>query len=72
MENCYGTEGSRASLSVAGRKEYFDHYKIEYFREYLSKIRKAEKSVLASGQESTIGYFLQLFEQQKNIAICKT
>ncbi|MBT3301182.1 MAG: hypothetical protein HN381_02095 [Bacteroidetes bacterium] len=48
MENCYGTEGSRASLSVAGRKEYFDHYKIEYFREYLSKIRKAEKSVLAS------------------------
>ena len=33
---------------MAGRKEYFDHYKIEYFREYLSKIRKAEKSVLAS------------------------
>ena len=33
---------------IAGRKDYFDHYKIEYFREYLSKIRKAEKSVLAS------------------------
>ncbi|MBT4339564.1 MAG: SNF2 family helicase [Bacteroidetes bacterium] len=38
----------QVARKVAGRKEYFDHYKIEYFREYLSKIRKAEKSVLAS------------------------
>ncbi len=30
------------------RKNYFDSYKIEYFKEYLAKVKKAEKSVLAS------------------------
>ena len=45
MEDKYILQMAR---KVAGRKAYFDSYRIEYFKEYLAKIKKAEKSVLAA------------------------
>lgn len=38
----------QTARKIAFRKDYFDTYKIEFFKEYLSRVKKAEKSVLAS------------------------
>jgi hypothetical protein len=38
----------QTARKIAGRKDYFDHWRMEYFKEYLAKIRKAEKSVLGA------------------------
>jgi len=34
---------------LSARIMQFDHWRIEYFKEYVAKIKKAEKSILASG-----------------------
>ena len=44
----------QTARKIAARKDNFDTWKIEYFKEYLAKIKKAEKSVLASS-----GYTLE-------------
>ncbi len=38
----------QTARKIAGRKDYFDHWRMEYFKEYLAKIKKAEKSVLGA------------------------
>lgn len=43
----------QTARKVAGRKDYFDHWRMEYFKEYLAKIRKAEKSVLGANGYTT-------------------
>ncbi len=62
----------QTARKIANRKNYFERYKIEYFREYLSKIKKAEKSVLAAGGftiddniEEVIKFYKKDLEQAK-------
>lgn len=44
----------QTARKIASRKDYFDSWRVEYFKEYLAKVKKAEKSVLASS-----GYTLE-------------
>jgi hypothetical protein len=62
----------RMARKVAGRKMYFDHYRIEYFKEYLSKVRKAEKSVLSAGgftMDDDMKEILAHFEKEQQKAL---
>jgi hypothetical protein len=59
---------------LSSQKEYYDSYRVEYFREYLSKVKKAEKSVLANNGytindniQEIIGFYKNDLEQAMKV-----